>query len=140
MNDVAQAPSSERDGGAGNVLVINAGSSSLKYQIVDPVTGEFVVKGLAERVGDSGGTITHEYRGEKTTHDVDMADHGVALEEMTKVMAETGLPIEDADVVVVGHRVVRDDVGLRRVLDPLLGRALRAVEPRTVAFAVLVDT
>lgn len=128
MNDVAHAPSSERDGGAGNVLVINAGSSSLKYQIVDPVTGEFVVKGLAERVGDSGGTITHEYRGEKTTHDVDMADHGVALEEMTKVMAETGLPIEDADVVVVGHRVVhggRNFTGPEMITDYVLDEIKR---------------
>lgn len=91
---------------AGNVLVINAGSSSLKYQIVDPVTGDALVKGLAERVGDHGGTISHEYQGEKTTHDVDMLDHGVALEEMTKVMSETGLPIDEAGVVAVGHRVV----------------------------------
>ena len=95
------APTSE-----GNVLVLNAGSSSLKYQIVDPQSGDFVVKGLVERVGGDEAVITHTYRGEKTVHQVPMADHAVALEQMVQVMEETGLPIADAGVVAVGHRVV----------------------------------
>lgn len=90
----------------GNVLVLNAGSSSLKYQIVNPATGEFVVKGLVERIGYDNAVITHTYNGEKSVHEAPMADHTVAMDEMTKAMAATGLPIEEAGVVAVGHRVV----------------------------------
>lgn len=90
----------------GNVLVLNAGSSSLKYQIVDPQTGEFVVKGLVERVGHDNAVIAHTYQGEKTVVETPMKDHAVALEQMLKVMADAGLAIEDAGVVAVGHRVV----------------------------------
>ena len=101
----------------GNVLVLNAGSSSLKYQIVDPTTGEHLVKGLIERIGHDNATITHEYDGEKTHREVAIADHAVALEQMTDVMSETGLALADAGVVAVGHRVVH---GGRNFSDPVL--------------------
>lgn len=101
----------------GNVLVLNAGSSSLKYQIVDPTTGEHLVKGLVERIGHDNATITHEYDGEKTHREVAIADHAVALEQMTDVMSETGLALADAGVVAVGHRVVH---GGRNFSDPVL--------------------
>lgn len=90
----------------GNVLVLNAGSSSLKYQVVDPESGEHLVKGLVERIGYDNATITHEFNGEKTHREAPMKDHAVALEQMTQVMDETGLAIADAGIVAVGHRVV----------------------------------
>ena len=45
------------------VLVINSGSSSIKYQLVDPETGDALAKGLVERIGDPMGVITHTHGG-----------------------------------------------------------------------------
>ncbi|MBF0967546.1 MAG: acetate kinase, partial [Actinomyces bouchesdurhonensis] len=44
-----------------SVLVINSGSSSIKYQLVDPGTGDAIAKGLVERIGDTMGLIKHAY-------------------------------------------------------------------------------
>ena len=45
------------------VFVINSGSSSLKYQLLDPVTGNILAKGLAERIGSDAGVVTHSVNG-----------------------------------------------------------------------------
>lgn len=112
----------------GNILVLNAGSSSLKYQIVDPESGEHLVKGLVERIGHDNATLTHEYAGEQTKREAPMKDHGAALEAMTQVMGETGLAIDDAGVVAVGHRVVhggRKFSGAQIVTDDVLAEIER---------------
>ena len=44
-----------------SVLVINSGSSSIKYQLVDPETGDAIAKGLVERIGDPMGFIKHAH-------------------------------------------------------------------------------
>ncbi|WP_123027114.1 acetate kinase [Mycolicibacterium stellerae] len=71
------------------VLVINSGSSSLKYAVVEPDSGTMVADGIVERIGDGP-----------------IADHGAALQEALRQLAESGRPLEALPLVAVGHRVV----------------------------------
>ena len=81
------------------VLVVNAGSSSIKYQLVDPSTGEVFAKGVVERIGAGDGILTHTVHGEKTTRTGDFADHGAALQAVLDVFDEVGPRLADAGIV-----------------------------------------
>ena len=61
-----------------NVLVINAGSSSLKYQLMNPETGDVAAKGLCERIGIDG-RLTHKVDGKKIEKEIPMPTHGEAI-------------------------------------------------------------
>ena len=50
-----------------NILVINAGSSSIKYQLIDMKTEEVIAKGLCERIGINGSRLVHKAMGKETT-------------------------------------------------------------------------
>jgi acetate kinase len=73
------------------VLVLNAGSSSLKYQLVVPETAEVQAKGLIERIGESGSPV---------------ADHDAALRAMQDQLAAAGVDLDAVGLRAVGHRVV----------------------------------
>jgi acetate kinase len=73
----------------GPVLVLNAGSSSLKYQLVMPETGEVTAKGIVERIGEPGAPAT---------------DHSSAITIMGVALAEAGVRV--TELRAVGHRVV----------------------------------
>lgn len=89
------------------VLVVNSGSSSIKYQLVDPETGASIAKGLVERIGESEGRIEHTY-GEKVVElNEPVADHEVGMREVLRLFDEVGPKLSDANVVAVGHRVVQ---------------------------------
>jgi acetate kinase len=79
---------------SGPVLVINAGSSSLKYQLVLPESGEVRAKGIVERIG------------EKPDEGKPVADHGEAIRVMREQVAAAGVNLENEGIVAVGHRVV----------------------------------
>jgi len=92
-----------------NVLVVNAGSSSLKYQLFDTTTDKVLAKGICERIGIEGGKIEHKQAdGTKTVREVEMANHSVA----TKIVVETltdptiGCIKDMSEIEAVGHRVV----------------------------------
>ncbi|MBQ4054769.1 MAG: acetate kinase [Clostridia bacterium] len=92
-----------------NVLVVNAGSSSLKYQLFNTETAEVLAKGICERIGIEGGKIEHKQAdGTKTVREVEMANHSVA----TKIVVETltdptiGCIKDMSEIEAVGHRVV----------------------------------
>jgi acetate kinase len=91
----------------GSVLVINSGSSSVKYQLVDPVGGEAIASGLVERIGESEGRVTHTVAGEKTQRTTVVPDHGAALRLALDLFEELGPNLDEAGVVAVGHRVVQ---------------------------------
>lgn len=92
---------------AGAVLVINAGSSSLKYQLVDPVTEQVYADGLAERIGEpSGGAVKHEAGGRKREVEVVLPDHQAAIAQVVELLREDGIDLADAGLAAVGHRVV----------------------------------
>ena len=89
------------------VLVVNSGSSSIKYQLVDPVTGEAVASGLVERIGEPVGALKHVTHGETSRHEVPVPDHAEGLRLTLEMFAQHGPDLAAAHVVAVGHRVVQ---------------------------------
>ena len=90
-----------------NVLIINAGSSSLKYQLMDPDTGAVAAKGLCERIGIDG-RLTHKVGDEKIVKDIPMPTHAEAISATLGILqdAEVGVIKSVAEIDAVGHRVV----------------------------------
>lgn len=89
------------------VLVINSGSSSIKYQLVDPDSGDSLASGLVERIGEDTGALTHRHGQEVLTVEEPVADHGVGLAEVLRLFEEHGPTLSEANIVAVGHRVVQ---------------------------------
>ena len=90
-----------------NILVINAGSSSLKYQLMNPETGDVSAKGLCERIGIDG-RLTHKVGDTKTEKSIPMPTHGEAIAAVMDALvdAEIGVIKSVAEIDAVGHRVV----------------------------------
>ncbi|MBR5365561.1 MAG: acetate kinase [Clostridia bacterium] len=91
------------------VLVVNAGSSSLKYQLFDTATESVLAKGICERIGIDG-RIEHRKgeNGEKLKVEIPMADHAVATEVVIKYLTdpEVGVISDMNEIEGVGHRIV----------------------------------
>ena len=91
------------------ILVLNCGSSSLKYQLIDSETEGVLAKGLCERIGIEGSAITHQPAGgQKVQELVMMPDHTAAVEKViAKLTDKTVGVIESLDEIsAVGHRLV----------------------------------
>ena len=89
------------------VLVVNAGSSSLKYSLVDGESGETQAVGLAERVGGDEGILTHTGPdGEKHRRELALPSHEAALEAALRAFDEHGPELDASARAGVGHRVV----------------------------------
>ena len=90
------------------ILVINCGSSSLKYQLIDSETEAVLAKGLCERIGIDGRFTYQPAGGEKQISDIDQPDHkksvSIVLEALTN--KETGVISDLSEIGAVGHRVV----------------------------------
>lgn len=88
------------------VLVINSGSSSMKYQLVDVDEGTAVASGLIERIGPSTANAEHHFAGNTTVFQGEIEDHAAALRVMQQLFIESGRPLRSAALTAVGHRVV----------------------------------
>ncbi len=91
------------------VLVINCGSSSLKYQLIDMAKKDLMAKGLVERIGLEGAVLTHEIPGKDKVEIVEpMKDHKKALELVLNAVADEkiGAIADMKEIGAVGHRVV----------------------------------
>ena len=92
-----------------NILVINAGSSSLKYQLMNPATGDVTAKGLCERIGLDG-RLTHKVpaTGKKVEKDIPMPTHKEAIEAVMAILVdpEDGVIKSVDEIDAVGHRVL----------------------------------
>ncbi len=90
-----------------NVLIINAGSSSLKYQLMNPETGEVSAKGLCERIGIDG-RLNHKVGDEKVVKDIPMPTHSEAIAATLEILqdAEVGVIKSVDEIDAVGHRVL----------------------------------
>jgi acetate kinase len=73
------------------VLVINAGSSSLKYQLIEPDSGQSLADGIVEQIGEPGSRV---------------ADHRAALQAAFRTLSGDGIDLQACGLVAVGHRVV----------------------------------
>lgn len=93
---------------AKTVLVINSGSSSIKYQLVDLENGEGLASGLVEKIGEpADGIYTHKFNGEKHTFTEKIENHEQGLKKVLEFFDEFGPNLKDYELVAVGHRVVQ---------------------------------
>ncbi|HEX2850386.1 MAG TPA: acetate kinase [Acidimicrobiales bacterium] len=91
---------------APTVLVLNSGSSSIKYEVIDPSAGVRVASGLVERIGEGSAHVAHHHLGTTTKRDAPLATHDEALRAVLALFDEVGPPLAGAGLVAVGHRVV----------------------------------
>ena len=122
-----------------NILVINAGSSSLKYQLIDMTKEEVLAKGLCERIGIDGSNIQHTNVGKDTKTKIEkpMKDHSDAIQMVIDALvdADHGVIKSMSEIGAVGHRVVHgaEDFADSCVID---GKVMEALE-RCVPLAPL---
>ena len=90
-----------------NVLVINAGSSSLKYQLMNPETGDVSAKGLCERIYIDG-RLTHKVGDNKVVKDIPMPSHSEAISAVLDILVDPvdGVIKSVEEIDAVGHRVL----------------------------------
>ncbi len=91
------------------ILVINAGSSSIKYQLIDMESEQVLAKGLCDRIGIAGGSFKHKVEGREDYRlDVQMKNHAEAVQLVldTLVSKEHGVIASLSEISAVGHRVL----------------------------------
>ncbi len=92
-----------------NILVINCGSSSLKYQLINSDSEEVLAKGLCERIGGEGSCIKHTPAGgEKVTKEIPMPDHTNAIKAVIDALTDANHGVVKSldEIDAVGHRIV----------------------------------
>ena len=91
------------------ILVINAGSSSLKYQLINMDNEEVIAKGLCERIGIDGSKLTHKANGESYVTEVPMSNHTEAFNAVKDALTTgAGKVVDDlSEISALGHRIVQ---------------------------------
>ncbi|HEY0217824.1 MAG TPA: acetate kinase [Cellulomonas sp.] len=89
------------------VLVINSGSSSIKYQLVDLATSEALASGIVERIGLEVGRVKHEGPTGDTVLEQAVPDHETGMRLVLGLFAEQGPQIDESRLAAVGHRIVQ---------------------------------
>jgi len=87
-------------------LIVNSGSSSLKYQLIELDGEETLASGSIDRIGEATSSVGHTTAGEKHEKQLPIADHTAALRVLTDAFAEYGPDLAFSPPVVIGHRVV----------------------------------
>ena len=118
-----------------NILVINAGSSSLKYQLIDMTKETVLAKGLCERIGIDGSNIQHTNIGKDTKTKIEkpMKDHSDAIQMVIDALvdADHGVIKSMDEIGAVGHRVVHgaEDFADSCIIDGKVKEALEMCVP-----------
>ena len=91
-----------------NILVINAGSSSLKFQLINMKNEEVIAKGNCEKIGISGSFLKYKANGQESKFDFEMKDHDVAIKKVLKVLVDEKIGVIKSlkEISAVGHRVL----------------------------------
>ncbi|MFI0149682.1 acetate kinase [Streptomyces lydicus] len=113
---------------ATRVLVLNSGSSSVKYQLLDMADGRRLAVGLVERIGEENSRLAHTPLatvGEKRETEGAIADHETALKAVAAELSADGLGLDSPQLAAIGHRVVHG--------------GLRFTEPTVIDGAVLKE-
>ncbi|WP_031505805.1 acetate kinase [Streptomyces megasporus] len=98
------------------VLVLNSGSSSVKYQLLDMTDGSRPAVGLVERIGERTSLLRHSPAdGPPREREEPVADHETALKAVAEELAHDGLGLDSPELAAIGHRVVH---GGRRFTEP----------------------
>ena len=111
------------------ILLLNCGSSSIKYQMIDADTDEVMASGLIERIGQEVGVLTHKVNGEEFVANEEYTNHTVALASMVQMFADHGPSLDD--VKAVGHRTVHggDKLTSTTLIDEDVVATLEALSP-----------
>ncbi len=90
------------------ILVINSGSSSLKFQLINMPAEEVLASGLVERIGQEIGKLKYVSEGESVSEENEVPDHSSALKWITSMLLDTekGVVENASEIVAIGHRVV----------------------------------
>ncbi|WP_075737419.1 acetate kinase [Streptomyces acidiscabies] len=93
---------------ATRVLVLNSGSSSVKYQLLDMADGSRLATGLVERIGEETSRLKHTDLTTDVTRERTgpIPDHGAALKSVAEELAADGLGLDSPELAAIGHRVV----------------------------------
>ena len=100
-----------------SVLVVNSGSSSFKYQLIDADSDERLASGLVERIGEATGHATHDTPDGHWERSLEIPDHTAGFAVMLEAFGEHGPNLQQQPPVAVGHRVVH---GGARFFEPTL--------------------
>ena len=117
------------------ILVVNAGSSSLKYQLFDMTTGEVLAKGICEKIGiaEGSGSITYKPAGkDKYEKDTPIPDHNAALSLVLELLtdAEVGVVADVSEIEAVGHRFAHGGkIKESRILDEETIKYIESIVP-----------
>lgn len=113
------------------VLVVNAGSSSIKYQLLDLDDERVIATGLVERIGDEEARLVHEHAGATTEAAPGPVDHRGAMRVILEAFAELGPDLVDGRLLAVGHRVVMGgrELGRPALLDDELLASIERLSP-----------
>ena len=120
------------------VLVVNAGSSSLKYQLFDTVTSTVLAKGLCERIGIDGSRIVHKTTGKgEYVKEMPLPDHSAATQLVVDTMldSEVGCLSSVSEIEAIGHRVVHG--GAYFTESVLVNDEVMAILDKCVSYAPL---
>ena len=111
------------------ILVLNSGSSSVKYELFEMAPPRSLLQGQVEGVGGAGAVVRQELRdsGESTEHAVDAPDHDTAMGLVFEALAEAGMSGAQCELMAVGHRVVHggEDFVMPTLLDEAVIERIR---------------
>jgi acetate kinase len=108
-----------------SVLVLNSGSSSVKFQLIDPDSGASPADGIVERIGEEASSASLTVGEKEATRNDRVADHEAALRTAFDLFEEAGAHLDTVGLIAVGHRVVHGGPDLYRptvVNDALIGK------------------
>lgn len=88
------------------VLVLNCGSSSIKYELIDPDARDRLAGGVIERIGEASSRLEHRHGDEVTAAEEPVPDHVTGLRRMLEHFETLGPRLDEVGLVAVGHRVV----------------------------------
>ncbi|MFC6061268.1 acetate kinase [Streptomyces ochraceiscleroticus] len=119
---------------ATRVLVLNSGSSSLKYQLLDMNGGTRLAVGLVERIGEPASRLVHTplaAGGDKRERTEPMPDHDAALKAVADELSEDGLGLDSPELAAIGHRVVHGGLKLTEptVIDDAVLKEIERLVP-----------
>lgn len=89
------------------ILVINSGSSSIKYKLMNPETGEDIAQGIVEQIGEARSQIKHVYQDVEEKMVRSVRDHLEGMAIVEELFEKIGSSLQESHVVGVGHRIVQ---------------------------------
>lgn len=96
------------------LLIVNAGSSSLKFQVFEMPSEDVLISGTFERIGLDDSFYTIKYQGKKDKYEVELASHDVAIDYLTNDLISYGVVKDLSEIEGVGHRVVQGGKDLNK--------------------------